>query len=271
MEGRRDAIVIANGKGGVGKTTLTANLAAQIALHTPRRVLALDLDAQGNLATALGLADGAAPPAAPGTIPTGRERLAYAAWDLPEVPAAAADALRAGLDGVAADLAFIDTPPSATSPLADAALAVARWLLIPARCDRHSIDGIATLLRRAIAAGDGRIQPLGIVLFAVQARATRILADTRADLAERLGGAIHVFDATIRAAERAQIDALDAGLTAAEYGQLAALQGPWYESRDVIRLAGNADDLAGDYTRLTGEVGFRWSVNKNQHRTGTAP
>ena len=109
----------------------------------------------------------------------------------------------------------------------------------------------------------------------MQARATRILADTRADLNERLGGAIHVFDATIRAGERAQIDALDAGLTAGEYGQLAAgeygqlaaRQAPWYTNRDVIRLAANADD----YTRLTDEVGWRWSAQKDQHHTGTAP
>ena len=271
MTGRRDAIVVANGKGGVGKTTLTANLAARVAHHTPNRVLALDLDAQGNLATALGLADGAAPPAAPATIPTGRERLAYGAWDLPEDHAAAAAVLRVGLDAVDAEIVFIDTPPSATSPAADAALAVARWLLIPARCDRHSIDGIATLLRRAIAAGDGAIAPLGIALFAVNPRATSIIADVRADLDERLGGAIKVFDATIRQADRAQVDALDAGLTAAEYGLLADAQQPWYEDPGGIRLAGNAGALADDYDRLGAEIGRAWAALRRQHPQEATP
>lgn len=48
------ALVVTNRKGGTGKTTLTVNLAAELA-RSGQRVLLIDLDSQGHCAVALGI------------------------------------------------------------------------------------------------------------------------------------------------------------------------------------------------------------------------
>ena len=134
----RNSLVLATAKGGVGKTTISANLAA-VAAAKGHRVVAVDLDAQGNLASEFGVenhdqGEGLLRAASSGSplrlFPTGRDGLSV----IPGGEATAhlqslthADDLSGMLARALAPVTegtqvFIDTAPSAVSPLADAAL-----------------------------------------------------------------------------------------------------------------------------------------------------
>ena len=263
---RLRALAIANAKGGVGKTAVAVNLAAAWAAAGPDPVVAVDLDPQANLTEDLGVAgdngdamrravaQGAAlepqPSGRPGlsVIAAGEHTAALAQLTTPAelahrlVEALAPLTQRARL--------IIDTPPSAASPIADAALQACRWLLIPTRCDPRSISGIPTMLARIIDQSDGGhlIEPVGVVLFATNPRATVINAQTRADLDEALAGAFPVLAATVRAAEKASRDAREAGLAARELAQIAA------QKPQGVAFAANTAALAGDYDALASEI-----------------
>ena len=279
------SLVVANGKGGVGKTTITANLAYEASKRW-NRVIAVDLDPQANLGAdlgvevhdagesfakaALGLAE------SPNLYETGRDGLFYIAGgeelnslersitshnELPSAVVGIRRALREHLDR--RTWLMIDTPPATGNMLSDAALALGQWLLIPTKEDARSRAGVATVLDRVINVGEtmgSTIRPVGAVLFGLDSRATRINARTRADLEAGIGGAFPVLESTIREAKKAQIDAKEVGVTATEYSDMADAADllPWYEaaSKGISQLtfATNADTLAGDYQRLAHEV-----------------
>ncbi len=67
-------ISVINQKGGVGKTTTSVNLGAAIA-QKGKKVLLVDIDAQSNLTTHLGLGSNEDPDAAPGDPPTPKPEL----------------------------------------------------------------------------------------------------------------------------------------------------------------------------------------------------
>ena len=166
-------MVVANQKGGVGKTTTAVNLAAAMAFHG-LEVLVIDLDPQGNASTALGidhhadipsvydvLIDGAAMADVVMTV-AGVERLrcvpatidlAGAEIELVSVVAREArlqKALRAHLDGLADgttyDYVLIDCPPS-LGLLTVNALVGGDEVLIPIQCEYYALEGLSQLLK----------------------------------------------------------------------------------------------------------------------------
>ncbi len=208
-------------------------------------MLIVDLDVQRNLASALGLGVLEPTPVGEGVVSGGRRNLLYASWKLSDDPKRAVVELAEGVRSMGVAVVVVDTPPASNSLEARAALAVCEWLLVPMRCDSHSMDGLVTLIQQAGCVGlEGytMAMPLAICLFAVNPRATRFLEATQAELASLLGdNNLRVLNTTVRTAERAHGKALNLGLTAGEYAA-------------NHKQPANAALLAADYTAAANEI-----------------
>jgi chromosome partitioning protein len=164
--------VVANQKGGVGKTTSTVNIAAALAMGG-LRVLVIDLDPQGNASTALGVEHKESPGifeilmgsaevqdvvqkvagfAHLECIPS-NTGLAQAEINLVPMVAremrlkdAIEDLIKSKAEtGSGYDYIFIDCPPS-LGLLTINAFAAAKELLIPIQCEYYALEGLTQLL-----------------------------------------------------------------------------------------------------------------------------
>lgn len=251
-------VAIVNGKGGVGKTTITANIGGMLAA-SGYRVLLVDMDPQGNLAEELGYTDAAVnddgmalaqtlvfasdPKPAIGVrenldVLMGGSHLDMAAAGLTlkaqKDPAAAKGALASGLEGLADmyDLIFIDCPPGQET-LQQAALAAARWALIPVKTDASSRKGLRDVARRldAVVSINPDLDLLGIVLFGVNRSARRVSESAREAIRQDLGSGAPIFDTSIRHAEAAAQESRDRGLLAFELEEAVLAAPKWWELR----------------------------------------
>lgn len=230
------AIAIAQGKGGVGKTTLTSNIGG-LAAASGERVLLIDLDQQGNIARDLGFKpdDGDALLGAltSKTAPLPLLRNVRDRLDVvpggPAIGDAAAvftarasrgatdlgDVLESKLAEIAGNysLILIDTPPG-DRIVQDAALSVSSAVVIPTRPDEASLDGVSRVAERFVAVRDRNpsLRLAGVVLFAITSRTTRLERDVREALAEILGDAAPVFETRVRHLDSAAADARRRGL-----------------------------------------------------------
>jgi chromosome partitioning protein len=159
-------MVVANQKGGVGKTTSTVNLAAALALHG-LRVVVIDLDPQGNASTAFSVPHQSQTPSVYDVL-IGRRSLSevtVAVADIPNLWCAPATIdlagaeielvsvvarefrLRGALSTLAPDVdyVFIDCPPS-LGLLTLNAMVAASEVLIPIQCEFYALEGLSQLL-----------------------------------------------------------------------------------------------------------------------------
>ncbi len=193
--------VVFNQKGGVGKSTITCNLAA-IAAHQGQRTLVIDLDPQGNSSSYL-LGDSADPDASgaagffESTLkfsmrpPKTTDFIVATPWDhLHLMPAGAAleelhgklesrykiyklrDALQELAEGY--DQVWIDTPP-ALNFYTRSALIAAQGCLIPFDCDdfsRRALYGLLEAVKEIQADHNADLAVEGIVVNQFQPRAS---------------------------------------------------------------------------------------------------
>lgn len=285
-------VAIANGKGGVGKTSLATTLAG-LAATAGYKILLIDLDPQGNAGEDLGYTgrgegdDGAGLVAAIAAdlplsvsleqvrenidVICGGERLDDLAGlllsrysrgkdDVADVLASPLSVLLAQREY---DLVLVDCPPGEPT-LQMLALGAARWLVIPTRGDAGSHKGMTRIARRLVQARTHNpdIEVLGVVLFDIASTATRLRRKIHDEITEALGGVAPLFEATIRHSVAAT-DARGLGLLIHEHA--AALEGdePFWQALREGRAPvspGSAPALAGDYAALAHEILLRIST-----------
>ncbi len=161
----RNIYVVANQKGGVGKTTTAVNLSAALAL-SGRRILLIDMDPQANATSHLGIEEPewknvyrvliGDEPIEHAIFPTDIDRL----WLLPshsdlygatlELPGE--DNWPYRLKGVLGEIAYrfdeiwIDTPPS-LGVLTICAMVAGNKVVIPVQCEYFALEGLSMLLK----------------------------------------------------------------------------------------------------------------------------
>ncbi|MFG2630782.1 ParA family protein [Streptomyces sp. NPDC048473] len=277
---RAKVFVVVNGKGGVGKSSLSAALGAAWS-GIGLRVLLMEMDEQGNNGEDLGTTgtvladDGQAQAAAildgkpltptgearPGlfVVPGGAvledvieelycQRRLASRCDSPEdqnawmgMYAAAIDAVRDDYDVI-----ILDVAPG-SEPLQLQALAAGDLVLVPSKSDPSSRKGLRTVARRF---GQARVlnpmlRLLGVVIFATNASATNVQAKIKEQLEEDLNGAAPVFGQTIRHVEAAAVACRMAGRVAHEMRVSKSIE---------PSLRRSVKALAGDYQSLAIEI-----------------
>lgn len=285
----KNSIMVMNGKGGVLKTTLTAQIVG-LAAASGWRVLAVDLDPQANLARDLGYtrrSDGGGglldsivndTPLLPvvdvrpglDVVAGGPELVKLSRYlDLERAsdPLSKFDHIERAIRKIAGpyQLIVFDSPPGGEVIHLEA-MSTARAVVVPTQPDQGSIDGLATVFRRLGEVRGGPnpdLEVLGVALGPVPSQSTRVRADTLEKLEQLGGGKIHVFNTVIRSSQKIAVECRESGLLVHEYEQEAAQAASsapkWFqlsvsERKKRKSFSSAAGGLAKDYEALVEEI-----------------
>lgn len=244
LESLSRVIAVINGKGGVGKTSVVANVGGCAAVNS-MRVLVCDLDISGNLKLDLGMLgsdeddqgkrlvdavwNGTPLPIVNNVRPgldlifggralemLGQLARSPMAEELPTGSVGAEFAARLSEVAEDYDLILLDCPPG-NGELQDMALAATRWVLIPTKTDQASWDGLLGVgprVKRARQANPD-LTYLGIVVTGHSPSAGRVRRNTKARLGE-VGETVPLLETFIRHSEAAAHDCRSRGQLAHE-------------------------------------------------------
>ncbi|HEX6249182.1 MAG TPA: ParA family protein [Nocardioidaceae bacterium] len=212
-------MVVANQKGGVGKTTSTVNLAAALAQHG-LRVLVIDLDPQGNASTALAIEHHRGVPSTYDALVDGVP-LADVVQESPEVEGlfvvpATIDLAGAEIDLVSMvaresrlrraiqayppatpegedrlDYVLIDCPPS-LGLLTLNALVAGEEMLIPIQAEYYALEGLGQLLE-TVEMVKAHLNPtldVSTILLTMYDARTRLAAGVAEEVRSHFGGQV---------------------------------------------------------------------------------